>query len=374
MFQNILDSNKYIVIPTEKAQSQIHIHNGSVQESLEDLVYVSSIKDCAFLDKKDFENQNHQHTAELFAFGYYNGRNIGSARHINGDFYQIKGAGRNQLAIRNDYEHAWGGLEQNIGFREYVMANVLRGLDAQSVVNYFAFGSYRIKTMPQSAFILRGKFLPRLVQLSPFNLSEREIQNIKVELSHVQINSLTDLIQTHIKKFVNLLLLGFYHTSYNFENITLDGKVLDAASLICRYNKDILSIPEFIYEGVKQNYFYFLRRILLKSVIPVGEKLFSEIFLINELQHEFVKALEDLKVTPEAGSILLKLFNEERVELAPIHQHAKITELHVSYSPGVISSTLETLIQKKYAIWKKIQPHSEEDAKVVLEQLIESYK
>ena len=194
---------------------------------------------ASFLSKETFHKIHSQGwgvVSEKF-IGEKGGQlNLGSSRHALIYKMQLKGCGRNSLAHRMDYSHAWGGVEKNEAIYSYLMSFLLNDslpLGALRVPYVFQYIETQKKWGRDNiCCTVREADSYRLAQVHSNAISENEK---KVLLEHLQWKIPGQSWETRKKallfQYFSFFFLNFHHNSMNSENALLDGSVIDCESI-----------------------------------------------------------------------------------------------------------------------------------------------
>lgn len=325
-----LAADKYISVPVKKTCCSPKLFNGSIKEvqadtteecqkNIESLAFISAIEPRSFIAEPSESTLFMK--SEIFAFGFYPLCNLGSSRHLHNDKYQIKGAGRNQLAIRRDHKHSWGGMAIEEGLLEYFYCHLARGINPATVINNFALGlldSDEVEYDGQKSLsiVFRERYLPRVAQLSPYNLSTEEISILRKMLFAVGIKNTNELITTHVKNYVCLLANGFYNMSLNPENITIDGRVVDCSSLHYVPTQGQIILPFYrtsFLNGQSDDsritQLDFFVDLIKDAIIPIANKIFDDQTFFNTefLVSEFTGQLAEYVVSKKEKELFVEI-------------------------------------------------------------------
>lgn len=162
--------------------------------------------------------------AEVFAHDY-GLLSLGSARHMEQGRVMWKGVGRNQLAVRSDWLHSWGGLHQLEAVEEFVLSQQLRATGAVTKVK--AVLAYDQAGYPGQYFLLRDMPLPRAVSVSVrFNEAKclRLLADVyAAEMRESGLEAWRALVGRHWK----LLTAGWVARTPAVGNYDVAGRTLD---------------------------------------------------------------------------------------------------------------------------------------------------
>lgn len=185
--------------------------------------------------------------------------NLGSSRHILIHTLQLKGCGRNPMAIRPDFSHSWGGcyLWQNL---KAICFNILyqdlfpMGIQKVAGVSIFLdeFIQEDTKTFELNSMLIREAKTYRLAQL----MSGLDSNNIKSKREHQK--HITDLLDNTSPSYLtnlyyqygSMLALGFKNINITKENVTIDGSLIDYEDITYLGNEEFQDFEiKFYYEG-----------------------------------------------------------------------------------------------------------------------------
>ena len=165
-------------------------------------------------------------SAEIFAHDY-GLVSLGSSRHMEVGRFMWKGVGRNQLAVRNDWLHSWGGLHQTEALEEFVFSQHLAATGAVAKVK--AVYAYEQTLYPEQFFILRDMPLPRLASVSVKFNTEKSLattaEAYQQELAETGDVAWINLLERQWK----LLLAGWVAPTPSVGNYDIAGRTLDMA-------------------------------------------------------------------------------------------------------------------------------------------------
>ena len=162
--------------------------------------------------------------AEVFAHDY-GLLSLGSARHMEHGRVMWKGVGRNQLAVRSDWLHSWGGLHQLEGLEEFILSQKLRSTHAVTKVK--AVLAYDQELYPGQCFILRDMPLPRLASVSVRFNSEKCLRELAAVYGHELGEAGQEAWGALLKRQWDLLNAGWVARTPAVGNYDVAGRTLD---------------------------------------------------------------------------------------------------------------------------------------------------
>ena len=221
---------RLIQVPWKKARAELLLCDASDrnfwQELAELLGQTQNLKDTLGLetDLNATSTEPQEMWAEVFAhdYGLFS---LGSSRHLEAGRFMWKGVGKNQLALRTDWLHSWGGMGFEEGVEEFVLSQRLRSTGA--VVAVKALLVYEQLSVPRRFLLLRDMTLPRLVSTSTkFNVDEnfRRLANTygKV-LEEEGVQAWIALLERQVR----LMKAGWAPASPSIGNYDVAGRTLD---------------------------------------------------------------------------------------------------------------------------------------------------
>lgn len=197
--------------------------------------------------------------AERF-FWDYPPANLGSSRHIIIQNIQLKGSGRNPMAVRPDQIHAWGGsyLWQNLKaicfshlYKGALPLGLQEGLSVS--LNEKEFLEQKTEPFSYNSTLIREARSFRLTQVmtgfDPYELNPKsEYQNFtKRQLEKKNIK----FPDSYYFQYGSMLALGINHLNITKENVMLDGSLIDYEDVSYLGNRDTQGFEiKFFYEGI----------------------------------------------------------------------------------------------------------------------------
>jgi hypothetical protein len=213
----------------EAAELLNHTLYSDKDNFLNELGIKTSIMSDPFTSKVEWDEYQNK-TITLWSERFFDPYcvDVGAGRNANLGPCQFKGIGRNNLAIRPDWLHSWGGMTIAETITEIVLEKLLsKNLSHLSVPVLGGF----IYHYTDNAFIIRSSDFIRCHQLHPimrkedrdkiFSYMARKLCLDNSELWHRKI----------LENFITLMKKGFYHQSPTLDNLTIDGRILDHYSL-----------------------------------------------------------------------------------------------------------------------------------------------
>lgn len=247
-------------------------------------------------------------SAEIFAHDY-GLVSLGSSRHMELGRFMWKGVGRNQLAVRNNWLHSWGGLQQTEAIEEFVFSQKLASTGA--VVKVKAVYAYDPSLYPDQFFILRDMTLPRLASVSVKFNTVKSLANVaegyQQELKESGEEAWINLLERQWK----LLLAGWVSPTPSVGNFDIAGRTLDMAG--GRLFADVGH--ELFWYGMNEN----LERKMASPLDP----------LWWVIEHALVPLHARLwSINEERLKILARRFLSERSPIfsLPLHERLKFTD------------------------------------------------
>lgn len=252
------------------------------------------------------ENQNNFYLMTEKFFWKWPTTNIGSGRHALLLDMQIKGIGRNPLAIRNDHAHSWGGHYLWQAMRGYIISTLYEGVTPLGILktSYIAakkkdLESPQIKSSAIAMAIRESDALRVTQVMTSFNPRDRGSYALILKnfLTKNRIKSLSEHMEKIIFHYSALLLMGIRHTAVTRENVTLEGTLID-------------------YEDMKldtdtQAYRCFIMTHKCHKKMPKGTKRFSGEALFSSTIHFYLDAI---RLTSKGLSQLDPTFKMSDVE------------------------------------------------------------
>jgi hypothetical protein len=211
--------------------------------------------------------------------------NLGSGRHSLLYDIQLKGNGRNALAIRTDFSHAWGGSFIWQSLKSYAITVLLKGMLPQGILETEMISLYRNdeddqKLTPSSrALQFRSSKGLRVTQIcigiDP-HLYPNQKQILSGLLTGQGLKYSSQLFEKSLFMYASMFMNGLKHLSVTKENITLEGQLLDYEDV------------EYLTD--KENYSF---QIYLKIAKKEGQQIPNT---SNLLAKEFVPFLKRAKL------------------------------------------------------------------------------
>ncbi len=187
-------------------------------------------------------------TERFFAPDY---QSIGSSRHVLLYDTQLKGCGKNSLAITPDFHHRWGG---------YLARDCLNSIISSIVVNQRSnlgsleiLGSflYKEKTFNQmhNTLQVRDAKTYRLAQLHPCLLSEEDKIKAQNFIKNKFNSPPSEILKTLFHHYINAFKKGIVHKSISYDNLLIDGRFIDTESI--DFTKKPECAPQYIKLFIK---------------------------------------------------------------------------------------------------------------------------
>lgn len=207
----------------------------------------------SFVDRRSWQEYQGQIAGylptEYFLEDKYFG--IGSSRHVLTRRYQIKGIGRNQLAVDNDYYHNWGGYPARDALRSLISdfflksRTILGPLETHAILVHYASG---LEFPLALSFRQNDTF--RLAQVNSKILTLDEFEIIKKSIfknlsEKTLLNSYKIIQENYIKAFLN----GVTCRALTTQNLTTDGRYIDTESIDFNSKRE----PNFWIEVVSKS-------------------------------------------------------------------------------------------------------------------------
>lgn len=157
--------------------------------------------------------------------------NLGSARHALLYNYQIKGIGKNPLAIRTDHAHSWGGIYLWQSVKAYIIGHLLQGIAPLGVLNSTMVSVKNTQGKNSDMSLLfRESHATRVTQVMTqfdphMNITKKSI--VDAFIKRVGVKTAEEHMDKIIFHYSVLYLMGVRHLAINRENISLEGPLLD---------------------------------------------------------------------------------------------------------------------------------------------------
>lgn len=162
--------------------------------------------------------------AEIFAHEY-GLLSLGSSRHMEVGRFMWKGVGRNQLAVKNNWLHSWGGLMETEAMEEFLFSQKLAVTGG--VVKVKAVYAYDPSLYPDQFFILRDMTLPRLASVSvKFNTAKSLAQTAEAYQQELKESGEVAWLRL-LERQWKLLLAGWISPTPSIGNYDIAGRTLD---------------------------------------------------------------------------------------------------------------------------------------------------
>jgi len=165
--------------------------------------------------------------------------NIGSARHILILNTQLKGSGKNPMAIRPDEDHAWGGSYLWENLKGVSFTHTYKSLLPLGILETLGISIYKEEFLADhtdvfelnSALIREAKSY-RLAQL----MSGLDNNNPKSKEFHLREVQTSKFPEDYYFQFGSLLALGIQSVNITKENVMINGALIDYED--CSYQGD----------------------------------------------------------------------------------------------------------------------------------------
>nr|MBA2406314.1 hypothetical protein [Bdellovibrionales bacterium] len=256
----------------------------------------------------EIEEEPKPHLITERFFWYWPTVNIGSARHALLLDMQLKGIGRNPLAIRNDHFHSWGGQYLWQAMKAYVISKMYEGAAPLGLLktSYVAvrdedIQQRQIKTSAVS-FSARDADALRvcqvMAQFDPSHSITRE-EVLKQFLKNMRVKSSSEQMEKIIFHYSVLLLMGVRHMSITRENVTLEGKLIDYEDMIQDAQGDIFKVfvmTSQCWEDTPKEYRNFKgERVFATSLHFYLDAIELTALGLSQLDPDFKRGLKQLK-------------------------------------------------------------------------------
>ena len=219
-------SNRYLdffkIIKTKPQEYKLPIEN----------IFLNTVRDNRdfVLDKKEFEDFYYDKiiaAVEVFS-GDSERTNLGAGRNILLNGIELKGCGRNNVATRLDYYHAWGGMYLIEAVYEFLISNVVHYSTHLGSERIIGIGVEKSITKIQNdtpVIALRNRTSPRVSMCDRTFESTDSLATLKYYLK--KKNHLKDFILQYFSFSFN----GCIHKSLILENATIGGSLIDCNSI-----------------------------------------------------------------------------------------------------------------------------------------------
>lgn len=189
-----------------------------------------------FVDQNDFDKWIGDAVIALPTERFYSKPflSLGSSRHVLLQDIQLKGVGRNNLCIDQDFYHSWGGLvfrDALKGYLSSLVANRKTKLGCLSILGLFNYAEVPPGSPPLT-LVVRESNSFRLCQIDPSFLTDTDIRVVKSFLTDsfpgLGPQQMLDKIIDH---YIHAYSVGVVHRSPNSENLLIDGRWIDTESI-----------------------------------------------------------------------------------------------------------------------------------------------
>lgn len=203
----------------------------------------------AFVDQKDFDRWIGEGEIALPTERFYSKPylSLGSSRHVLLQNVQLKGVGRNNLCIDQDFYHSWGGLVSRDALKGYLsslVANKKTKLGCLSILGLFNYTDIPAGSPPLT-LVVRESNSFRLSQIDSSFLTDTDIRVVKKFLNgsfpELKPQQIFEKILDH---YIHAYSVGVIHRSPNRENLLIDGRWIDTESI--DFNLDSSALYSFV--------------------------------------------------------------------------------------------------------------------------------
>ena len=190
----------------------------------------------AFVDQNDFDQWIAVAEIALPTERFYSKPflSLGSSRHVLLQDVQLKGVGRNNLCIDQDFYHSWGGLVMRDALKGYLsmlVANKKTKLGCLNILGLFNYTEVPAGSPPLT-LVVRESNSFRLCQIDSSFLTDTDIKVVKSFLTKsfpgLRPQEMLEKILDH---YIHAYSVGVIHRSPNKENLLIDGRWIDTESI-----------------------------------------------------------------------------------------------------------------------------------------------
>lgn len=297
-------------------------------------------------------------------FWHWPTTNLGSGRHALLFDMQIKGVGRNPLALRHDYSHSWGGHYLWQALKGYVVGHLFEGAAPLGILKipYIAtktsdLKNKQIKSSAISMAIREADALRVTQVMASFDPLEKGSASLVLRdfLKKVKTPTCKSHMDNVIFHYSALFLMGIRHTAVTRENVTLEGKLIDYEDLTLDTDEETYNYFLIIHESKKGKSLYtstihfYLDAIVLTSI---GLQKLDPSFKMTETEcrKNFFKMIQALgktifQIDPELLSFMKLLLSRQAV------YHKGLNSTDSSQSNAV--EIVKTIKERQYKILLK---------------------
>jgi hypothetical protein len=293
------------------------------------------------------------YVTEVFAHDY-NLLSLGSSRHVQLGRIQWKGCGRNALAVREDWNHSWGGLSLEEGLAEYFTAGLL-GQDAVKIA-----GVLRYSEQPQSYLLVRDFSLPRLVTIPLHASTIKTRQHLAQSLlAHEGKVNGRELWQSVLARWQRLITQGLLLPAFSVANIDVAGRLLDlqGAFLLPLTNRSTFLLPN------EES----------RPPVGLGDQLFwvAENFLARLYANLFDLKAQELVEEARSWMTENSFWGEKQI----IKEMSVLRPGIVAHGPGLSQMALQnpSVKQRLPSLLRAIEGKQSEDASRIVHAEMESF-
>ena len=190
----------------------------------------------AFVDQHDFDQWIAVAEIALPTERFYSKPflSLGSSRHVLLQDVQLKGVGRNNLCIDQDFYHSWGGLVMRDALKGYLsslVANKKTKLGCLNILGLFNYSEVPAGSPPLT-LVVRESNSFRLCQIDSSFLTDTDIKVVKTFLTK-SFPGLApqEMLEKILDHYIHAYSVGVVHRSPNKENLLIDGRWIDTESI-----------------------------------------------------------------------------------------------------------------------------------------------
>ena len=211
------------------------VYHRSGKQWNEDVISISDlVSDCVLLSELSAEPGETKPGAFCLPVErFYGLGNPGSGRHVRFSDIELKGSGRNRCSLREDWLHAWGGMELMEVLSELFLSKSIDAISPMGAVPLVFGALYQRQSRP--AVIKRP---PGGADRSPILLSTLARSASYTRLANICEHpfcpppSTAELpsMDAIVEQYAALTAYGHFHCMPTPDNLTLEGLILDASS------------------------------------------------------------------------------------------------------------------------------------------------
>jgi hypothetical protein len=178
-------------------------------------------------------------------------QSLGSSRHVLLYDTQLKGCGKNSLAITPDFHHRWGGYLARDCLNSIVSSIVVNQRSILGSLEILGSFLYKDKTFNQmhNTLQVRDAKTYRLAQLHPCLLSEEDKIKAQNFIKNKFNSPPSEILKIIFNNYINAFKKGIVHKSISYDNLLIDGRFIDTESI--DFTKKPECAPQYIKLFIK---------------------------------------------------------------------------------------------------------------------------